>query len=149
MANARALLRRLRGVLFLFLLLLLALGVLWGYARWKGRSTKGAYIVYTAVFEVDERIADCFALGDRLIDARGKEEAGEILKITREEAHREDSKGVYAHPDLVLLSLTLGGEGARVGGEAKIGTLTPRVGEAIYLLGRARLEGLCVRVRAL
>lgn len=146
MVNARSLLGRIGGA---FLLFLLALGAVWGYMKFKERKSENAYIVYTAVFEVDQSVADAFRLGDRLVDARGKEEAGEILKITREGALREDAGGVYSHPERVLLSLTLGGEGIRLGAKAKLGTLTPSAGEAIYLLGRARLEGLCVRVRAL
>ena len=105
------------------------------------------YLVYTAVFEVDASLAHRLHLGERLIDARGKEDAGEILKITRENALREDVYGVYSLPDRVTLALTLGGEGKRKDGDARIGTLTPRVGEAVYLLGAGKLEGVCVGVK--
>lgn len=113
------------------------------------RENEEVYLVYTAVFEVDTLLADAFAVGERLTDARGKEDAGEILKITKEPALRENTSGVYAHPARVLLAITLGGDGNREGKEARIGTLTPRVGEEIYLLGRGRLDGVCVRVRAI
>ncbi len=142
MAYARSVLRRTLFLILLAMLLCAGLGYFW-LAR---QEKTDAYIVYTAVFEVDRAVADAFSLGDRLIDARGKEDAGEILKIARENALREDAGGVYSHPERVTLALTLGGEGKRTGGGARLGTLTPRVGDAVYLLGRARLEGLCVRV---
>ena len=114
----------------------------------RARRDEAVYLVYTAVFEVDAPLAERFSVGDRLIDARGKEDAGEILRITREETLREDVYGVYSLPDRVTLALTLGGEGIRKNNESRIGTLTPRVGERIYLLGAGRLEGICVKVGA-
>lgn len=107
------------------------------------------YLVYTAVFEVDTALADAVRVGDIMTDACGKEAAGEVLKITRDEALKEDVFGVYRAPERTALALTVGGTGSRRAGEARIGTLTPRVGEAVYLLGGIRLEGVCVRVRVI
>ena len=83
-----------------------------------------------------------------MTDACGKEYAGEILKVTVEDALGEDSFGVYPIQGKKRVAITLGGYGKK-GKEGRIGTLTPRVGEAVYLLGRARIEGICVRVRML
>lgn len=93
--------------------------------------------------------AAAFTLGESLIDARGKEGAGEILKITVCDALREDSYGCYPLPERKMLLLTLGGEGVMTKEGAKIGTLTPRVGDTLDLFGRAKLSGLCLRVRAI
>ena len=114
----------------------------------RSRQDEAVYLVYTAVFEVDASLADHFSVGEHLIDARGKEDAGEIIKITRDACYREDVGGVYPLSDRVTLAITMGGEGKRRGNEVCIGTLTPRTGEAIYLLGAGRLEGICVKVGA-
>lgn len=141
MAHTRSLL--IIGLLFL---LLVALGTVFFVHR---KTEEDVYLVYTAIFEVDAALAEAFTVGDRLFDARGKEEAGEILKVTRENTLCEDIYGVYFHPERVTLALTLGGIGKNVKGNACIGTLTPRVGEALYLLGKGKLEGTCIRVRTL
>ena len=134
-----------RSLLVIFLCLALLVGVVW----WRRPEGEGIYLVYTALFTVEEEIADTLSPGDTLTDARGKECAGEILKITREKALGEDIHGVYELKEHVTLAVTLGGYGVRRAGEGRIGTLTPRVGEPLYLLGGARIEGVCVRVRAI
>ena len=144
MVHARSFLWR---VAALFCVFLLAFGVFFLFFR--RDEGEDVYLVYTAVFAVDRVVADSLRVGDPLIDARGKEGAGEILKIVREETLFEDAHGVYSHPERVSVSLTLGGNGRRTKDGARIGTLTPRVGDAVYLLGRVRLEGLCVRVGAI
>ena len=83
MAHTRAFLWR---VILIALLLALAFSLILLYIRLRDKDTFDAYVVYTAVFEVDAAVADSLKVGDRLIDARGKEDAGEILKITREGA---------------------------------------------------------------
>lgn len=112
-------------------------------------ETPPVYVVYTAIFETDAAIADTLSVGDTLIDARAKGEAGEILRITREPSLREDVHGVYTHPTSVTVALTLGAYGRATEKGVSVGGLVPRVGEALYLYGGARLEGLCVRVRAI
>ena len=143
MAHTRSFLWRVAAFFFAVLLCACAFFLFFRYDE-----GEDVYLVYTAVFEVDAQIANAFSVGERLTDARGKEDAGEILKITREPALRENASGIYPHPARVLLAITLGGEGKRLSGEEKIGTLTPRAGEEIYLLGRGQLEGLCVKVGA-
>ncbi len=106
-------------------------------------------VVYTAVFEADAALADHFQVGERLIDAKGKEDAGKILRITREAARREDVFGSYPLPERVTLAVTLLGEGVLGKDGARVGTLTPRVGETLYLLGKGMVEGLCVKVRTI
>ncbi len=130
----------------LFFVLFLAGGALLLLSRAKKES---ATVVYTALFEVDAAVAESLSLGDVLIDARGKEAAGEIVKITVEDAWREDGFGVYSLPDRKALCLTLLGEGVWDGKSARIGTLVPTVGESVYLGGSVVLEGICLRVRAL
>lgn len=146
MVNARTRVRRIFGVMILLFALLFALG---GFFSYRHAKEESVYLVYTAVFEVDARLADCVRVGDHLTDACGKEDAGEILKITAEDALREDAFGVFKAPERVTLALTLGGSGIKAKGEVKIGTLTPRVGETVYLFGKARLTGLCVGVKAI
>ena len=143
MAHTRSFLWRVAALLCVFLLCACAF-----FLFFRRDGGEEVYLVYTAVFEVDAQMADAFSVGERLTDARGKADAGEILRITREPALRENASGIYPPPARVLLAITLGGEGKRQGEEARIGTLTPRVGEEIYLLGRGRLEGICVRVGA-
>ena len=132
-----------RSLLICVILLLCLIAVLFFVMK---PEEEEVYLVYTAVFEVDASLADSIQVGDLLTDARGKGQAGEVLKITREDAYREDAFGIYFHPERVTLAVTLGGGGVRRRGEAKLVTLVPRVGEAIYLLGSTRLEGLCVKV---
>lgn len=135
-----------RSVLTLFFLLfLLAAGV---FLFLLPKKEEEVYVVYTAVIEADAALLDTLRVGDAVIDARGKEPAGEILKISCDGCLREDAFGVYTEGGRVTLALTVGGKGVRGKRGVSIGTLTPRVGEAIYLLGRARLEGLCVKVGA-
>ena len=133
-----------RSLLIFALLLSLGLG---GVFLLKKPKEEEVYLVYTAVFEVDTALADTVHVGDTLTDACGKAAAGEVLKVTREDALAEDAFGVYPRHNRTALALTIGGVGVKTEGEARIGTLTPRVGGAVYLLGGARLEGLCVRVR--
>jgi len=130
-------------------LLLFAVCAIFIYMKFQKSKEEQVLVVYTAVFEVDAAVADLFHVGEQLIDARGKESAGEILRVTKEETIREDVFGTYLLPHRVTLALTLLGEGTRKEGDVRIGTLTPRVGEAIYLLGTASLGGLCVKVRCL
>lgn len=127
----------------------LVLSLLLGMRFLQTRKEEEVYLVYTALFEVDAALAEGVCVGEALTDARGKGMAGEVLKVTRERALREDAFGIYSLPDRVTLAVTVGGEGIKRAGETKIGTLIPRVGEAVYLLGRTRLEGICIRVREL
>lgn len=107
------------------------------------------YMVYTAVFETDAALADMFAVGDLMTDARTKGEAGKILAIKKENALREDGYGVYALNDRVTLAITLGRDAVRTSqGICRDGFL-PCAGDTVYLYGRACLEGQCVRVRVL
>ena len=106
-------------------------------------------LVYTAVFEADPEVVRALSLGDRLTDARGKGDAGEILKITTEERLLEDVFGVYTDGDRAAVAITLLGTGVKKNGEASLSSFTPRVGEGVYLIGRARLEGICIRVRTI
>ena len=54
--------------------------MLFGVARLKAQPHKQpVYLVYTAVFELSPEIADSLTVGERLTDARGKGNAGEIL----------------------------------------------------------------------
>ncbi len=133
----------------IFCVFLASLSILLGCFLWQKKGESSVFVAYTAVFEVDAAVADSFSLGDVLTDARGKEAAGAILKIGKAPALREDAHGVYALPDRVSLCLTLGDYGRMGAGGARIGTLTPKRGEAVYLYGVAKLEGLCVRVRVL
>ena len=135
-----------RSLLIFVVLLAFLLG---GAFFLKQPKEEAVYLVYTAVFEVESALADTVRVGDSVTDACGKEGAGEVLKVTKEELLKEDVFGVYPVPDRTALALTVGGMGVRKKGEARIGTLTPRVGEAIYLLGSTRLEGLCIGVRVL
>ena len=130
----------------LLTLALLALAVAVGGFLYASKRKEEVYIVYTLVFETDAEIAENLHVGDPLIDACGKEGAGEILKITREDALKEDAFGVFSSPRKTAVALTVGGIGVRKQGDAFIGTLTPRAGAGIYLLGGARIEGLCVKV---
>ena len=134
------------GILFL---LFLTAWAICAYIKFSRDKEDRVLVVYTAIFEVDAALADQFHVGERLIDAKGKEDAGEIISITREAAKREDAFGVYSLPERVTLAIELLGEGKRGKDGARVGTLTPRVGEPLYLLGRARLEGLCVKVRTI
>ena len=131
------------GLLFAFFLATAAF-FLWGRTK-----KTPALVVYTAVFEVDASVASSLSLGDTLIDAAGKEAAGKIVKIKVEDALCEDFFGVYSLPARKTLCLTLMGEGVWEGENARIGTLVPRVGEHIYLGERVKLDGICVRVRAI
>lgn len=145
MVHART---RLKQVLGIFLLLLFAICALFIYTKIRKKNEERVLVVYTAIFEVDNETAASLRVGERLIDAKGKEDAGEILRITREETLFEDVFGAYPLPHRVTLALTLWGDGVRKAGDVRIGTLTPKAGEALYLLGSAKLEGLCVKVRA-
>ena len=128
---------------------LLALAVVASGFLYASNQKEEVYLVYTIVIEADAEIVDSLHVGDSLIDACGKEGAGEILKITKEDALREDAFGVFPTPHRRTVALTLGGVGIKKEGEATIGTLTPRVGAGVYLLGGARLEGVCVKVRVI
>ena len=72
-----------------------------------------------------------------------------ILSLEIYDAEREDAFGVYSIPERKTLLLTLGGEGSFAGENVKIGTLMPRVGDGIDLFGRAKISGICLRVRAI
>lgn len=136
---------RTRLSILIFLLLPVLFLLLFG----KREESVPVYVVYTAVLETDESTARALCVGDTLTDARAKGEAGEILRVSREAALREDAEGVYVHPTRVKLAITLGAEGKRTERGVSIAGWTPRVGEAVYLYGTARIEGLCVRVRAI
>ena len=135
-----------RGCLFLLVFLLL-LGAI--YVLWRQKEAKTVpYVVYTAFFEVTEKEASSFSVGDILTDARGKEDAGVILATEIYAAEREDAYGTYSLPDKQVLVITLGGEGKRTDSGVRMGTITPRVGEPLDLFGKAKISGICLRVRA-
>ena len=107
------------------------------------------YAVYTVVAEMDEALADTLSAGDALVDACGKESAGEVLAVTREGALAEDAHGVYTRAERVRVKLSVGVNGKQTERGILVGTMRLCAGERVYLLGKARIEGLCVRVRAL
>ena len=106
------------------------------------------YTVYTVVAETDASLAASLAIGDTLTDACGKEGAGEVLALTREGALAEDAHGVYEKAGRVRIKLSVGVWGRREADGIRAGSLCLRAGERLYLLGKTRIEGLCVRVRA-
>ena len=146
MVNARFLRRH---SIIVLLMIVFLLSVFFLFRITQSQQKKPIYVVYTAVFEIDPQVAKSLHTGDALLDARGKENAGEILKITIDDTLGEDVFGVYPLPNRLTVAVTLAGDGLRKNGEGVIGTLTPRVGEAVYLLGATRLEGICVKVRIL
>ena len=137
-----------KGRLFVLALLGALLAALLFFFLQTERGTP-VTLVYTAVFEADPATVRALSVGDRLTDARGKGDAGEILKITTEKRLLEDVFGVYTDGDRAAVAITLLGTGVKKNGEASLSSFTPRVGEEVYLIGRARLEGICIRVRAM
>ena len=135
-----------RGCLLFFAFFSLFVGIFYLFFREKEKEE--AYVVYTALFEVRAEEASAFAIGDLLTDARGKEDAGVILAAEIYAAEREDAYGVYALADKRTLLLTLGYRGKRTGEGLRVGTLTPRVGDAVDLFGKAKISGVCLKVRA-
>lgn len=107
------------------------------------------YTVYTVVAEMDEALVLALTVGEALTDACGKEAAGEVLAITREGALAEDAHGVYEKAGRVRVKLAVGVLGRREADSIRAGSLRLRAGERLYLLGKTRIEGLCVRVRAI
>ena len=147
MARIRALLKKRFLIFMLFSSLLFSAAVLF---LWQKRDDgTPVYLVYTVIAETTPETAAHFTVGSKLTDAKAKGAAGEILAITRENTLAEDAYGVYTRDDRVTLSLRVGAEGKRRGGNANLSGFTPRVGEWVYLYGNARIEGLCVRVRAI
>ena len=146
MVFARTVTKKNVCLIVIFFILFLAGGAL---LLWSRSKKEPVTLVYTLLCEADAEVADSLSLGDTLIDACGKEAAGEILKITVENALREDGFGVYSLPDRRTVCLTLLGEGVQDGENARIGTLMPMVGERVFLSGGTLLEGICLRVRVL
>lgn len=136
--------------LFIFLLLsTLLFSALFLFLWQKRAGSTPVYLVYTVIAETTPTHARHFTVGSRLTDAKAKGAAGEILAVTQEKTVAEDAHGVYVRGDRVTLSLRIAGEGKRRGGEVGLTGFVPRVGERVYLYSDARIEGLCVRVRAL
>ena len=131
------------------LLTLLALLLLFFFFYWREKpKASPVYVVYTALIETDARTAEHLKVGDALTDSRTKEPVGEILGLTKEPTLCEDAFGVYSHPTRVTLAVRIGAQGERSEEGVRIGMLTPRVGEQLYLYGRARVAGVCIGVRA-
>lgn len=107
------------------------------------------YVCYTLLAEVEEAVAAAFSVGDTLTDAVGKETAGRVIKVSREAALGEDASGVYPLPRRVRLCLEIEARGRAREGALTVGTLTPLCGGRLALHGRARVEGVCIRVRVL
>ena len=116
---------------------------------WQNRKIEPVYTVYTVVAETDSALAERLSPGTRLTDGKSKEDAGRILAITKEATLAEDEKGVYTKAGRTTLLLKIEANGERKKGEITLCGFTPCVGETVYLYESIRLEGICVRVRAL
>ena len=130
-----------------YLLLFLALSLTLLACTQKEKGVR--FLCYTLLCETDEASADALSVGDKLSDAVGKGEMGEVIKITRTAAYAEDAHGLYPQAVRVRLAIELATNGATDGGIPTVGGVPLRCGTTLYLMGRTTLEGTCVRVRVL
>lgn len=134
--------------LSLFLAISLAFSIVLCFFLWQKAQRETVYTVYTVITETDSALAERLSPGTRLTDGKSKEDAGRILAITKEAALAEDEKGVYTKAGRTTLLLKIEADGERRKGEITLCGFTPCVGETVYLYESIRLEGTCVRVRA-
>ncbi len=111
-------------------------------------KTDTVFLRYTLLCEVPPSVAEAILEGDTLIEARGKEQAGEILSLSVSPALVENERGVFKDEARCRLLLTLGASAKARGGYYYLGTTPVIPGCRLYLHGRAMLEGVCLSVEA-
>lgn len=132
-----------RALLLLIPALLLAAAALFFALRPTPRT---CFVRYTVLAEVSPYVAEALAVGDALLDGRGKAAAGEILDMTVLPAETENEKGVYPDDTRRTLLLTLGAEAEAAKEGYRLGTTPLVAGVRLYLHGRASFSALCLSV---